>query len=113
MLTWHSLYPVASRGLFVARVELGVTFPGDLSYGQPFSSLSHLPNEAWDVVPYAGKLQMLVFIGCVESWSEAQKVRGSEGSLNQPRRFALKDFISPKEVRGSFACICVISSRSL
>jgi len=58
---------------------LGVSFPGDLAYGQPFSSLSHLPHEAWDAVPYAGKLQMLLAIGAVEFVSETKKPHYTKG----------------------------------
>jgi len=55
----------------------GVSFPGDLTYGTKFSSLSHLPHEAWDVVPYAGKLQMLLAVGAVEFISETKKVKSA------------------------------------
>jgi hypothetical protein len=58
---------------------MGITFPGDLTYGTPFASLSHLPHEAWDSVPYAGKVQMLVAIGLVEFLSEVKKVTRKRG----------------------------------
>jgi hypothetical protein len=57
----------------------GVSFPGDLSTGQPFSSLSHLPHEAWDAVPYLGKVQMLVTIGLIEFVSETKKPHAMKG----------------------------------
>lgn len=58
---------------------LGVSFPGDLSSGQSFSSLSHLPHEAWDQVPYAGKVQILLAIGIVEFVSETKKPHATKG----------------------------------
>jgi len=100
--------------------ELGITFPGDLAYGVPFSSLSKLPNEAWDQVPYAGKVQMLLAIGAVEFWSEAQKPHymkgGPMGLQCDPLGLAAnmdKDFLATRQKRelanGRLAMIGIIS----
>jgi hypothetical protein len=51
-------------------VAAGVTLPGDLSYGVPFSSLPKEGLAAWDAVPGWGKAQMLLFAGLIEFHDE-------------------------------------------
>ena len=53
---------------------LHLSFPGDITYGTPFSSLAELaPLDAWAKVPLGGKLQMVAWAGCVEVASEMGK----------------------------------------
>ena len=74
--------------------EAGVTFPGDLAYGVPFKSLPK-GIAAWDAVPNAGKLQILLAIGIIEISSEAQKPHymngGKLGSIPGPFGLRLWD----------------------
>eukprot|EP00617_Octactis_speculum_P027986 CAMPEP_0185748860 /NCGR_PEP_ID=MMETSP1174-20130828/7564_1 /TAXON_ID=35687 /ORGANISM="Dictyocha speculum, Strain CCMP1381" /LENGTH=201 /DNA_ID=CAMNT_0028424723 /DNA_START=35 /DNA_END=640 /DNA_ORIENTATION=- len=56
-----------------------VYWPGDITHGTPFSSLGSKPFEAWENVPYAGKIQMLMFVGLVEFLSEVQKPHYTKG----------------------------------
>jgi len=74
--------------------EAGVTFPGDIAYGVPFSSLPK-GVAAWEAVPSAGKLQMLFAIGCIEIASEYQKPHymsgGKLGSIPGPFGLRLWD----------------------
>lgn len=51
-------------------VAAGYTFPGDLSYGVPFSSLPSKGLEAWEAVPGWGKAQMLMFAALIEFHDE-------------------------------------------
>lgn len=51
-------------------VAAGYTFPGDLSYGIPFSSLPKEGLAAWEAVPGWGKVQMLLFAGLIEFHDE-------------------------------------------
>lgn len=59
--------------------SLGIYFPGDLTKGTSFSSLGDKPLAAWDAVPFAGKLQILVFAGAVEFFSEVKKPHYMKG----------------------------------
>uniref|UniRef100_A0A7S3NPM3 Uncharacterized protein n=1 Tax=Aureoumbra lagunensis TaxID=44058 RepID=A0A7S3NPM3_9STRA len=52
--------------------EAGITFPGDIATGVPFSSLGK-GLDAWANVPDAGKLQILAFLGMIEISTETQK----------------------------------------
>merc|ERR1719311_877586 len=56
-----------------------IYFPGEITHGTKFSELGSKPFEAWDNVPYAGKIQMLVTIGLIEFLSEVRKPRYTKG----------------------------------
>lgn len=51
-------------------VGAGLRLPGDLSYGQAFSSIPSKGLEAWDAVPGWGKAQLLLFAGLIEFHDE-------------------------------------------
>merc|ERR1712078_35298 len=55
---------------WTAVAGLGLRFPGELSHGIPFESLSSRGLEAWDMVPGWGKSQMLLFAGLIEFHDE-------------------------------------------
>jgi len=82
----------ASVGWIIS--EAGITFPGDLATGVPFSSLPK-GIAAWEAVPSAGKLQILFAIGCIELASEAQQphymMGGKLGSIPGPFGLRLWD----------------------
>jgi len=48
----------------------GLRFPGELSYGQAFSSIPSKGIEAWEAVPGWGKAQLLLFAGLIEFHDE-------------------------------------------
>ena len=52
--------------------ELGITFPGDVASGVPFSSLGK-GVDAWVNLPNWGKAQIVLFIGILELGGEAKK----------------------------------------
>ena len=74
--------------------EAGVVFPGDIATGVPFASLGK-GVQAWANVPDAGKLQMLLAIGAIETASEFQKPHymsgGRLGSIPGPFGLRLWD----------------------
>ena len=74
--------------------EAGVVFPGDIATGVPFASLGK-GVTAWANVPDAGKLQMLLAIGAIETASEFQKPHymsgGRLGSIPGPFGLRLWD----------------------
>jgi len=79
-LTWFRACELKhSRVAMLATVGwmangLGVCFPGDITYGTPFSDLAKLaPLDAWAQVPTGGKLQMIGWAGLVEVASEMGK----------------------------------------
>ena len=45
--------------------------------GSPFPSLALSPPEQWDVLPFAAKLQIILFIGFLEFYSEISPSEGS------------------------------------
>lgn len=50
----------------------GITFPWAMTLdGQPFPQVSSAP-EAWDAIPEAAKLQIILFVGFLEGWRESQ-----------------------------------------
>lgn len=55
----------------------GLRFPGELSHGLEFASLSSRGLEAWDAVPGWGKSQMLLFAGLIEFHDELFYARRS------------------------------------
>jgi hypothetical protein len=59
--------------------EWGIYFPGNLATDTPFSSLGDKPLAAWDAVPFAGKMQILVFAGVIEFFSEQGKPHYTKG----------------------------------
>lgn len=56
-----------------------IYFPGEITHGTKFSELGSKPFEAWDNVPYAGKIQMLLTIGLIEFLSEVRKPHYTKG----------------------------------
>lgn len=49
--------------------------------GDPFPSLALSPPEQWDALPFASKLQIILFIGFLEWYSELTPVDGFDGGL--------------------------------
>merc|ERR1719296_563046 len=48
----------------------GITWPWAMTLdGQPFPTVSSAP-EAWDAIPEAAKLQIMLFVGFLEYWNE-------------------------------------------
>jgi len=48
----------------------GITWPWAMTLdGQPFPAVSSAP-EAWDAIPEAAKLQIILFVGFLEYWNE-------------------------------------------
>ncbi len=69
---------LASTGYVVQGA--GFHFPGELSKGVTFESLSAMkPLDAWDAVPDAGKAQILFTIFVAEVISEAKGVHYTKG----------------------------------
>jgi len=89
----HSRVAMAATVGFIVN-EAGITFPGDLATGVPFSSLPK-GIAAWEAVPTAGKIQMLLTIGIIETASEAQQPHymngGKLGSIPGPFGLRLWD----------------------
>lgn len=51
----------------------GITFPWPMTLdGTPFPKVSNAP-EAWDAIPEAAKWQIIMFVGFLEFWSEANR----------------------------------------
>jgi hypothetical protein len=51
----------------------GITWPWPMTLeGAPFPKVSNAP-EAWDAIPEAAKVQIVLFIGFLEYWSEANR----------------------------------------
>merc|ERR1719225_722314 len=51
----------------------GIHFPWKMTLdGQPFPQVSSAP-EAWDAIPEAAKLQIILFVGFLEFWNETQR----------------------------------------
>ena len=66
----HGRVAMAAFVGWTAVAGLGLRFPGELSHGIPFESLSSRGLEAWDMVPGWGKSQMLLFAGLIEFHDE-------------------------------------------
>ncbi|KAL9188342.1 hypothetical protein ACHAXT_006720 [Thalassiosira profunda] len=49
--------------------------------GEPFPSLALSPPEQWDALPFASKMQIVLFIGFLEWYSELTPSEGSEAGL--------------------------------
>jgi len=66
----HGRVAMAAFVGWTAVAGAGLRFPGELSHGLEFSSLSARGLEAWDAVPGWGKSQMLLFAGLIEFHDE-------------------------------------------
>merc|ERR1711998_238509 len=71
--------PLLVTRVLSAYTEWGIYFPGNLATDTPFSSLGDKPLAAWDAVPFAGKMQILVFAGVIEFFSEQGKPHYTKG----------------------------------
>merc|ERR1712094_156994 len=100
--------------------SLGIYFPGDLTKGTSFSSLGSKPLEAWAAVPFAGKLQIILFCGVVEFFAEVKKPHymkgGPMGLQCDPLGIAASaspEFLAKRQARelanGRLAMIGIIS----
>lgn len=49
--------------------------------GKPFPSLALSPPEQWDVLPFAAKAQIILFIGYLEFYSEISSSKNQPGEL--------------------------------
>jgi len=49
--------------------------------GASFPSLALSPPEQWDVLPFAAKLQIILFVGYLEFYSEISSSKGQPGEL--------------------------------
>jgi hypothetical protein len=64
-------YPFSSMPLKGYCVQSSWVFPWALtSDGTPFPPISLSPPEQWDVLPFASKAQILLFIGFLEFFNE-------------------------------------------
>mmetsp|Transcript_13422 Transcript_13422/g.15112 ORF Transcript_13422/g.15112 Transcript_13422/m.15112 type:complete len:250 (+) Transcript_13422:42-791(+) len=67
--------------------------------GKPFPSIDLSPPEQWDAMPFGAKLQIILFIGFLEFYSELTPGPGSEAGLQhytkggQPGKFPTFDAI--------------------
>lgn len=60
--------------------EQGFHFPGNLATDLPFEKLAAMkPLDAWDAVPFLGKVQILFFLGSFEIISETTKPHYMKG----------------------------------
>mmetsp|Transcript_11608 Transcript_11608/g.35794 ORF Transcript_11608/g.35794 Transcript_11608/m.35794 type:complete len:136 (-) Transcript_11608:146-553(-) len=89
--------------------EAGITFDGDIATGVPFSSLGK-GIAAWENVPDAGKLQIILAMGAIETASEFQSPHymkgGKLGAIPGPFGLKLWDPVSsmsamPEDVKAN------------
>eukprot|EP00629_Pelagomonadales_sp_RCC1024_P009288 CAMPEP_0119268692 /NCGR_PEP_ID=MMETSP1329-20130426/6383_1 /TAXON_ID=114041 /ORGANISM="Genus nov. species nov., Strain RCC1024" /LENGTH=210 /DNA_ID=CAMNT_0007268669 /DNA_START=204 /DNA_END=836 /DNA_ORIENTATION=+ len=73
----HSRVAMAASVGWIVN-EAGITFDGDIATGVPFASLGK-GVSAWSAVPDAGKLQILLAIGAIETASEFQSPHYMKG----------------------------------
>jgi hypothetical protein len=68
--------------------QSGVHFPGYLTMsGTTFADISAAggPGDMWDALPYASKLQIVLFIGFLELFSESSATLAAEGQTHYMR----------------------------
>jgi hypothetical protein len=81
-------------------VQSNFHFPWNMSMdGSPFPDTSLSPPEQWDALPFGAKLQIILFVGFLEFYSELSQGEGTEsGQLHytkggQPGKFPTFDAI--------------------
>ena len=63
-------------------VQSNVKFPWPMTLGgEPFPSLELSPPEQWDALPIEAKLQIILFVGFLEFYSEISPAEGSEAGI--------------------------------
>lgn len=63
-------------------VQSNIKFPWPMTLeGDPFPSLALSPPEQWDALPVAAKVQIILFVGFLEWYSELTPVEGSEAGI--------------------------------
>jgi len=63
-------------------VQSNFKFPWPMTLeGESFPSLALSPPEQWDSLPFASKLQIILFVGFLEWYSELTPVEGSEAEI--------------------------------
>jgi len=65
----------------------GVHFPGNLANGVSYESIAAAggPADQWDAIPTNAKLQIILFIGFLEFWSESKYILASSGNTHYMR----------------------------
>merc|ERR1719408_61213 len=65
----------------------GIVFPWKLTGDISFSDIAAAgsPPDQWDALPTAAKLQILIFIGFLETWSETPNVLENDGNSHYMR----------------------------
>jgi len=81
-------------------VQSNFVFPWAMTMdGKGFPSTDLSPPEQWDALPFAGKLQIVLFVGFLEWYSELSEGEGSEGGQlhytkgGQPGKFPTFDAV--------------------
>jgi len=87
--------------------ENGIHWPWALTTSLPdYSSFEGLSAPAvWDAIPWQSKLQIILFVGFLEAWSETSFVLKNEGQAHymrggKPGYFPTFDLGEPKDGRG-------------
>mmetsp|Transcript_9796 Transcript_9796/g.13989 ORF Transcript_9796/g.13989 Transcript_9796/m.13989 type:complete len:271 (+) Transcript_9796:96-908(+) len=63
-------------------VQSNYRFPWPMTLdGSQFPSLSLSPPEQWDVLPFAAKVQIILFVGYLEFYSEISSSNGQPGEM--------------------------------
>jgi len=65
----------------------GIVFPWKLTGDISFSDIAAAgsPPDQWDALPTAAKVQILIFIGFLETWSETPNVLAADGNAHYMR----------------------------
>ena len=65
----------------------GVYWPGQLTGDVTYASISAAggPGDQWDALPSAAKLQIILFVGFLEMWSEASIILEKDGQKHYVR----------------------------
>merc|ERR1719476_306669 len=78
-----------SMAAFVGYVlqSNGVHLPGNLANGVSYESIAAAggPADQWDALPTAAKLQIIIFIGFLEGWSENKYALEASGQAHYMR----------------------------
>merc|ERR1719335_303258 len=82
----HGRVAMAAFVGYIAQSN-GIVFPWKLTGSISFSDIAAAgsPPEQWDALPTASKLQILLFIGFLEQWSETSYLLEKEGSAHYMR----------------------------
>jgi hypothetical protein len=82
----HGRVAMAAFVGFVVQSN-GIVFPWDMAKGVSCASISAAggPADQWDALPTSGKLQIILFVGFLELWSENSYVLSQAGEKHYMR----------------------------